>query len=132
MLIPTFHKCGEIRFIFVVFCVVEFTINIATSIATSTSPRNHHKVCQILYWKPPQLHHNCTTTAPQLYIGNHHNFTSISPQLDHHNLWCFMWCFHLGEIHHIYFSQCRESLAVQVMQKLNHQASKAPKGGQAY
>ncbi len=50
-------------------------------IATSTSPRNHHKVCQILYWKPPQLHHICTTSVPHL----HHICTTTSHQF-HHSL----------------------------------------------
>ena len=112
MSIPTAHKSGENYLIFVVFCVVEFTINIATNIATSTSPRNHHKsdkstieIHHIFTTSSPQLHHNSTTTPPQLYSKNHHNFMWISPQLDHHNLWCFLWCFCLGEIHHMYFSQ---------------------------
>ena len=100
----------ENHLIFVVFCVVKFTINITTNIttinittniATSTSQRNHHKSDKSII----ENHHIFTTTPPQFYIRNHHNFTWISPQLDHHNLWCYLWCFHLGEIHHICFSQ---------------------------
>ena len=73
MSIPTAHKSGENYLIFVVFCVVElgFTINIATNIATSTSPRNHHKSDKSTI----EIHHICTTTPPQLYSRNHHNLT---------------------------------------------------------
>ena len=69
-------------------------------------PKKSPQIGQIYYWKSPHLHYTFTTTPPQLYSRKHHNLTWISLQLDHHNLWCFLWCFRLGEIHHIYFSQC--------------------------
>ena len=41
-----FHKHGENRVEFVVFCIVEFTVNLTTrrvEIHRKYSPRNHHK-----------------------------------------------------------------------------------------
>ena len=56
-----FHECAENHPEFVVFCVVNFMINIATNIATSLlkfTTKDHHKMEKSII----EIHHNFTTT----------------------------------------------------------------------
>jgi len=103
-----FHKHGENRVKFVVFCIVEFTVNLTTrhvEIHHKYSPRKHHKldkstikIHQIYYWNSPDCQVKFTRSSGELHRT-----------LNHHilwwNMWWDMWCIYCGEIHYIHFAQ---------------------------
>ena len=81
---------------------LKFTINIATNIATNITTnittswlKFTTKTTTKLDKSLIEIHHMSTTSSPQV----HHKSTTTSWQfhhiLNHHNLWCYLWCFTL-------------------------------------